>query len=208
MNNHTYDQLITAGFRRSGAHLYRPHCPHCNDCISLRIPVDRYQTSKNDRRTLAKNRDLSIHLLDNRFNNEHFELYRRYINSRHADGDMVNPTPQDYSNFLYSEWSNTRFIEMRKDGRLLAVAVTDFIDNGLSAVYSYFDPDLSKRSLGTFCILKMLEQAKNIGLEYLYMGYLILGSDKMRYKQFFRPLEIHTDNRWHDYHGSDLSASP
>ena len=121
---------------------------------------------------------------------------------------MANPLPQDYKNFLYSDWSDTFFLELRENNRLLAVAVCDHVNSGLSAVYSYFDPELSNRSLGTFCVLKMIEQTELMELEHLYLGYLIHGSNKMRYKQFFKPLEIYIDNQWQPYLGSDSSVSP
>jgi arginine-tRNA-protein transferase len=119
---------------------------------------------------------------------------------------MANPVPEDYKSFLYSDWSDTFFLELRENGQLLAVAVCDHVNSGLSAVYSYYTPDAPKRSLGTYCVLKMIEHAKLMELEYLYLGYLIDGSHKMRYKQFFRPLEVFVDSRWQDNHGGYSSA--
>ena len=114
---------------------------------------------------------------------------------------MENPLPKDYKTFLYSDWSDTFFLEFRENGRLLAVAVCDRVKSGLSAVYSFFDPGMSNRSLGTYCVLKMIDQAALQGLDYLYLGYLIHDSGKMRYKQNFRPLEIFSDNLWRNYLG-------
>ena len=196
MDIELYSQLIELGYRRSGDYTYRPHCAECTQCQPCRIPVEQFVPRRNQRRCLARNRDLVIRSVPAAYDEEHFELYRCYINSRHADGDMVNPTPTDFSNFLYSEWSNTRFIEMRKDGKLLAVAVTDFVETGLSAVYSYFDPDESQRSLGTYCILQLIEETRRIGLDYLYMGYWIEHCKKMSYKATYHPLEIFVEHRW------------
>ena len=120
---------------------------------------------------------------------------------------MADPLPEDYKNFLYSDWSDTFFIELREKSQLLAVAVCDQVNSGLSAVYSYYGPDAPNRSLGTYCVLKMIEQTELMGLEYLYLGYLIHDSNKMRYKQCFQPLEVFINNQWQDNHRSNPSAS-
>ena len=207
MNMDLYSQLIELGYRRSGGHTYRPHCRQCSKCIPCRIPAARFRPNRSQRRCLKVNQDCTAHRLEARFRDEHFELYERYINARHADGNMANPLPQDYRSFLYSDWSDTFFIEFREHGQLVAVAVCDKVRSGLSAVYSYFDPDLETRSLGTFCVLKMIEQADQLGLRYLYLGYLIHDSEKMKYKQNFRPLEVFIDNRWQNHIRSDSGVS-
>ena len=207
MNMDLYSQLIELGYRRSGSHTYRPHCRQCSKCIPCRIPVDRFRPNRSQRRCLQANSDCTTRRVNPGFRDEHFELYERYINARHADGNMANPLPQDYRSFLYSDWSDTFFTEIRENGQLLAIAVCDRVRSGLSAVYSFFDPDLPGRSLGTYCVLKMIEQTGLLGLEYLYLGYLIHDSDKMRYKQNFRPLEVFIDNRWQNDLRSDASVS-
>lgn len=191
-----YSQLIQLGYRRSGDFTYRPHCNDCMECLPCRLPVNLFKPKRNQRRCLTDNQDLSTRVIKAGFSDEHFELYQNYINSRHSDGTMVNPGPKDFSNFLYSQWSNTHFLEVRKDNRLIAVAATDYTHAGLSAVYSYFDPEESKRSLGTYCVLQQIQQAKNMELDYLYMGYLIRNCRKMEYKAFFQPLEILVNNTW------------
>jgi arginine-tRNA-protein transferase len=207
MNMQLYSQLIELGYRRSGSHTYRPHCTNCTECIPCRIPVDNFSPNRSQRRCLKTNSDCTLHQREAGYRNEHFDLYQRYINARHADGNMANPTPEDYMQFLYSKWSNTSFFEVREHDRLLAVAVCDHVYSGLSAVYSYFQPELSTRGLGTFCILKMIEQTRHMGAEHLYLGYLIHGSSKMIYKQYFQPLEVFIDNHWQDYHRSQFSAT-
>ncbi len=207
MSIQLYSQLIELGYRRSGSHTYRPHCRNCQECIPCRIPVNEFCPNRSQRRCLHTNNVCSTQLMAADYSDEHFELYQRYINARHACGNMANPLPQDYKNFLYSDWSETFFLELRENNQLLAVAVCDLVDSGLSAVYSFYDPDALNRSLGTLCVLKMIEQAKLMGLEYLYLGYLIRDSNKMRYKQCFRPLEIFIDNQWQDNSGSDSNAS-
>lgn len=207
MNMQLYSQLIELGYRRSGSHTYRPHCSNCQQCIPCRIPVDRFRPSRSQRRCWQTNNNCSTQQVTAGFSDEHFDLYKRYIDARHAGGNMANPLPADYNKFLYSDWSDTFFLELRENTRLIAVAVCDRLDAGLSAVYSYFDPAATRRSLGTFCILKMIEQTQLMGLEYLYLGYLIHRSDKMRYKQFFRPLEVFSGEEWQDNHRSDTRAS-
>ena len=207
MNMQLYSQLIELGYRRSGSHTYRPHCSNCQKCIPCRIPVDSFRPNRSQRRSLQTNKNCSTHLVTADYTDEHFELYTRYINARHAGGNMANPLPDDYSKFLYSNWSDTFFLEFRENSQLIAVAVCDQVNSGLSAVYSYFEPDASSRSLGIYCVLKMIEQTKLMGLEYLYLGYLIHSSNKMRYKRFFRPFEVFISNQWQDSRRSEPGAS-
>jgi arginine-tRNA-protein transferase len=195
-----YSQLIELGYRRSGSYTYRPHCRNCRECIPCRIPVNRYRANRSQRRCRQRNNDCTTRLVKAGFREEHFQLYQRYVNARHADGNMANPDPEDYRQFLYSDWSDTFFIEIRENARLVAVAVCDRVNSGLSAVYSFFEPELPGRSLGTYCLLTMIEQTRKSGLEYLYLGYLISGCSKMKYKQYFQPLEALIDNQWQLYH--------
>lgn len=132
-----------------------------------------------------------------RFSEEYFALYRHYLNSRHAEGSMCNPSEEDYRQFLYCDWSDTRFLELRLHGQLVAVAVTDFMGNGLSAVYSFYNPEFAKRSLGTLCILKQIQYAKEIELDYIYLGYWIKDHEKMHYKSNFKSLQLYHDEKWH-----------
>ena len=198
MDVETYDNLIQYGFRRSGAYLYRPHCPDCNECVSIRLPVKEYHFSRSDRRTLRRNKDLDINLVGGRYEEEHFELYRQYINSRHSGGSMENPSRSDYHRFLICDWTDSTFIEFRLGKRLLAVAVTDVTKTGYSAVYTFFDPNETQRSLGHFAILKQIELSVNEELPYLYLGYLIKDCDKMNYKARYKPAQGFIDNRWVD----------
>jgi len=202
-----YNQLIELGYRRSGSHTYRPHCKNCDQCIPCRIPVNRFTPNRSQRRCMQINKNCTIQQLQAGYRDEHFELYQRYVNARHADGNMANPLPEDYKHFLYSDWSDTCFFEIREHGQLLAVVVCDRVNSGLSAVYSFFQPGATRRGLGNFCVLRMIEQTKQLGLHYLYLGYLISGSRKMKYKQYFQPLEVLLDNRWQDYHRIKSSAS-
>lgn len=198
LNMPIYNQLIQHGFRRSGGHSYRPHCQGCQACISCRVPVSQFKHNRSQQRCLKKNDDIDLSMADAGFTEEYFELYRRYLNSRHIDGSMANPAKNDFKQFLYSDWSDTQFIELRLNGVLVAVAVTDIICDGLSAVYSFFDPELNKRSLGTYCVLKQIEYAKQLKLDYVYLGYWIENHEKMHYKNNFKPLQLYIDNQWVD----------
>lgn len=191
-----YDHLIQHGFRRSGDHIYRPFCPECEACVPARIDLARFKPNRNQRRCLKHNQDINIRVQPAEFNYEHFELYRRYLAGRHPNGGMDNPTTDSYINFLISSWCDTAFIEFRQQDRLVAVAVTDFVSDGASAFYTFFEPDMPKRSLGTFAILKQIELAKNYGLSWLYLGYWIEESPKMRYKTRFSALEAY-HSKWH-----------
>jgi len=197
LNMPVYNQLIQHGFRRSGAHCYRPHCKDCQACIACRIPVKDFVASRSQQRCLKKNRDLELSVVDAAFSEEYFALYRRYLDSRHLDGSMANPATEDFKQFLYCNWSDTQFLELRLNGQLVAVAVTDMVSDGISAVYSFFDPELQKRSLGSYCILTQIEFVKALGLDYVYLGYWIENHPKMHYKTNFRPLQLFLDEQWH-----------
>ena len=192
----TYSRLSELGFRRSGDHLYRPHCPQCKACIPARIPVDSFQPNRQQSRILKRNRDLELRRTRPRLTDEIYDLYSRYINARHADGDMYPPSRQQFQSFLVSSSPFCEFIEFREQDRLLAVAVTDRLSNGLSAVYTFFDPEQTRRSLGRFAILCQIEEARRDGLPAVYLGYWIRNCRKMNYKTEYRPLEMLISQRW------------
>ncbi len=196
LRNDLYAELVDLGFRRSGRHVYRPNCPGCNACRSVRIPVAEYALRRADRRALKRNADLAVRITDPCFNEEQFDLYRRYLRSRHPGGDMDNPKAQDYLAFLTSPWSDTRFVEFRAGERLVAVAVVDLLPQGLSAVYTFFEPGAAERSLGHYVILWQIEETRRRGLPWLYLGYWIEASPKMRYKSRYRPFEQYHDGLW------------
>lgn len=198
MSNRLYSQLALYGFRRSGQYLYRPACPGCDSCIPMRIPIARFRPNRSQRRCLAANADLSERVLEPAFRDEHFRLYRRYIRRRHPGGGMDDPDPERYVSFLTSAWSDTRFYEYRLGRRLMAVAVVDHLERGLSAVYTYFEPEAHTRGLGTFAVLRQIETARREGHPWVYLGYWIPECDKMRYKQYFRPFEIYRDGSWQE----------
>ena len=196
LNMPIYNQLIQHGFRRSGGHCYRPHCAGCQACIACRVAVKDFVRSRSQQRCWNKNQDLQVTVAAAAFSEEYFALYRDYLNSRHVDGSMSDPVKEDFTKFLYCNWSDTRFLEFRLNEQLVAVAVTDIISDGLSAVYSFFDPALNKRSLGTYCVLKQIAYAKELGLDYIYLGYWLDQHEKMHYKSSFRPLQLYLDEKW------------
>ncbi len=193
----TYSQLSDLGFRRSGQHIYRPHCHDCNACISVRVPVKHFKPSKSQRRIINKNSDLTIHESTPKFTEEYYALYSRYINERHQDGDMYPPSFEQFDSFLVQTNKNTTFYEFRTpDHTLIALTVVDALSQGLSAIYTFFDPDYEKRSLGSYCILWEIEQCQRKDYPYLYLGYWIKNCRKMNYKIAFTPFEFLLNGEW------------
>lgn len=191
-----YDSALARGFRRAGGHVYRPQCPGCHACIPARVPVNEFVADRSQRRCLARNRDLTLRIASPAFTAEYFDLYRSYLGARHKDGGMDDPATEDFARFLFTAWSPTKFIELRLRERLLAVAVTDFTAAGLSAVYTFFDPDESARGLGTCAILRQIELARKNNLAFVYLGFWIARHPKMDYKARFAPLELLDGAGW------------
>lgn len=191
----SYSELVKVGFRRSGEQLYRPHCETCNACQSLRILCDEYALSRSQKRILNKNKDLDISV---RFDEHHdyFALYERYINANHSDGSMYPADYEQYKNFIRCSWQTPIFIEARRNSELIAVAVTDKLFDGLSALYTFYAPEFAKHSLGTFMILQQIEITKRFQLPFLYLGYQIDECKKMNYKKQFTPHQRYISNRW------------
>jgi len=191
-----YHELSGLGFRRSGEYLYRPHCKGCQACIPVRIPAGSFVPRRRHKRILKRNEDLDVSLEPARFTPELYRLYARYIESRHGDGDMFPPSEEQFASFLMSDWSDTLFACFRLHGKLKAVAVIDQLGQGLSAVYTFYDPTEHTRSLGTHAILWQIDHCQALGVEHLYLGYWIKDCQKMRYKDQFAPLEYFADGHW------------
>ena len=189
MHNDRYSQLIAKGFRRSGEAAYRPQCPSCKGCIAVRIKVTDFIPNRRQRRCLKRNTDITISLMPAGFVAEHFELSRRYVQYRHTAAGMDDTNADIYRQFMLSDWSRSRFIEFRIDEKLIAVAVTDLVNDGASAFYTFFDPDYASRSLGTYAILQQIELMKRQRKPFLYLGYWIANSQKMKYKSDFSAIE-------------------
>lgn len=191
-----YSKLIQQGFRRSGHYTYRPHCSACKRCVPVRIEVERFLPNRSQRRCVQLNQALKTDIKPLEFYDEHYELYRQYQHARHAGGGMDLDDSEQYSQFLLSSQVDTSLVEFRDDGRLVMVAVLDRIEDGLSAVYTFFDPGMEKRSLGTYAVLWQTELARSLGLPYVYLGYWIEASRKMAYKANFQPLQGLVDGKW------------
>ena len=196
MDMANYSEMLRFGFRRSGRIVYAPRCEFCTQCVSVRIPVNEFEPRRIQRRIARLNADIDVREQAPGFHPNHYELDQRYTSARHEDGDMADASPEDYLAFLTAPWCNTTFMEFWLDRTLAAVAVTDVTDHGLSAVYTFFDPDLSSRSLGTLAILRQIEHAQRLDLDYVYLGYWIQEARKMAYKVDFRPIELWRAGRW------------
>ena len=201
------DLLTQAGFRRSQTIAYRPACDQCSACVSVRVPVDEFEPSRNMKRVLEANSDLVGLTIPNKATSEQYSLFRSYLGDRHSDGGMIDMSVLDFSLMIEDSHVDTTLIEYRRrgpdtfingrgTGPLIATALTDILSDGLSMVYSFFDPELSDRSLGTYMILDHIQRAKKQGLPYLYFGYWINGSKKMDYKARFTPQERLGLNGW------------
>ena len=191
-----YEALLQQGFRRGGEHLYRTACPGCQACQSLRIPVAEFQPRRRHRRCLRRNQDVRLVSVGDRFDPAHFALYSRYVSARHPGGGMDEADPDLYWQYLMAHWCPTEFLEMRIGDRLLGVAVTDDTGASLSAVYTFYDPEETARSLGTLAILLQIAEARRRGREWLYLGYWIEGLPQMDYKAGFRPHERLGSTGW------------
>ncbi|MEZ5554720.1 arginyltransferase [Haliea sp.] len=196
MDQLLYSRLSQMGFRRSGDHIYRPHCGRCNACIPARIPVHSFVPNRAQRRTWRRNADLRVERSAHIGDEAAYDLYYRYIEQRHADGDMYPPDRDQYMSFLNDAWDCTRYYRFFAEERLLGIAVVDVLTDGLSAIYTFFEPEEERRSLGSYAILWQIEQARLMGLNYLYLGYWIRNCNKMSYKTAYRPLELYIDSDW------------
>ncbi|NQD37828.1 arginyltransferase [Permianibacter sp. IMCC34836] len=196
MSAELYAALMRQGFRRSGSHVYRPHCAGCQACIPVRIPVADFRPSRSQRRNLAQNADLAVGWERPALAEDHYQLYERYISQRHADGEMYPPSRDQAEQFLLADWSATRLLTLRHDQQLLAVLVADVADDGLSAVYSFFAPEQTRRGLGVRAVLALIERARSAGLPYVYLGYYIADCRKMNYKADYQPQQHFRDGEW------------
>lgn len=189
--------LHLQGFRRSGKLVYRPQCPECNACHSSRIINSDFIASKNQKKALKRNLDIHLRWVKAEFNEEHYQLYQRYIALRHQDGEMFPASEDQYRGFLIEGHGTHKFLELRDSKNILiGCCVVDIFYDGLSAIYSYFDPEQPKRSLGRFIVLALISQGQKMELPYTYLGYWIKNSSKMNYKADYQPLEVFDGKTW------------
>ncbi|MDX2504880.1 MAG: arginyltransferase [Gammaproteobacteria bacterium] len=198
MSANIYSALIQQGFRRSGKYVYTPYCKKCHDCIPVRLNVQEFTLSRSQKRCKNKNKNLIIEAKSPLYDKAQYQLYKNYVTLRHPGGGMDEPDGDKYLDFLTSQWSNTTFFEFREMDKVIGVAVTDIVINGLSAVYTFFDssPEYQKRSLGVYSILWQAEEARRRGMKWLYLGYWIKACDKMNYKDKYQPLEYYYNHQW------------
>jgi arginine-tRNA-protein transferase len=192
----TYGDLVKIGFRRSGVFTYRPWCDNCRECVPVRLPAAAFAPNRSQRRAWKRHATLAAHERPLLFREEHYALYQSYQHARHAGGGMDNDSREQYAHFLLQTHVDSRLVEFREDDALRMVSIVDRLDDGLSSVYTFYDPDFAEGGLGTYAILWQIEQCRRLGLAHLYLGYWIRHSRKMAYKARFHPLEALVDGIW------------
>ena len=193
-----HDRLSRAGFRRSHNIAYAPVCPGCQACVPIRVPVGRFRPDRTQRRVARSNAGLDVFEMPPRATAEQFQLFQRYQHARHTEGDMATMSFYDYRAMVEDTPIETSVVEFRdRDGVLAGACLTDRLGDGLSAVYSFYDPGPERVSLGTYAVLWLIERARSLGLGYVYLGYWVGESRKMTYKSRFRPAEVLSGGGWH-----------
>lgn len=198
-----YGELVRAGFRRSGVFTYRPYCDNCRACVPVRIDVSRFAPNRSQKRATRRFAHLTAHQREIEFDEEHYLLYQRYQSSRHSGGGMDQDSREQYAQFLLQSQVDTVLVEFREQETLRMVAIIDVLSDGLSSVYTFFDPDVA--GLGTACILWQVDQCRRLRLPWLYLGYWIKHSRKMAYKSKFHPLQGRVRGEWREMTDQDLA---
>ena len=195
----TLEKLISEGFRRSENIFYKPNCKNCNSCMSTRIPLSNFLFSKNFKRILRKNDDLEFKIVKPKSNRMYYKLFKNYLKFRHSKGDMTDMSYLDFRTMLEISPVNTKILHLYKNNKFFGAMLYDVYEKSYSANYSFYNPIFKKRSLGTFLILKLIEEAKKEKIKYLYLGYYIKECKKMSYKINFKPIEILKNKKWESF---------
>ena len=196
VDQHLYSALVDSGFRRSGVFTYRPHCSHCSACVPVRVDVAAFRANRSQRRAFLRHASLEAFWQPLRFEPEHYALYTRYQAARHLERNAGQDSQEQYIHFLLQSTVPSQLVEFREGGTLRMISIIDELEQGLSSVYTFYDPDLPRGSLGTYNILWQIEECRRRNLPWLYLGYWIANSSKMAYKINYQPLQGLVDQRW------------
>jgi leucyl-tRNA---protein transferase len=196
IDSRVYSELVRLGFRRSGAFTYRPYCDNCRACVPVRVPVQQFRHSRSQRRASRVHGKMTVFRRELAYDGQHYALYLRYQRYRHPGGGMDQDSREQYQHFLLHSNVTTELYEFREGNLLRMVSLVDRLVDGLSSVYTFFEPDVSGASYGTYSILWQIDRCREFGLPYLYLGYWIADSRKMAYKATFRPIEGLVGGTW------------
>ncbi|MDR2637636.1 MAG: arginyltransferase [Zoogloeaceae bacterium] len=202
-----YSSLVHSGFRRSGLFTYRPWCDECRACVPVRLPVERLEPNRSQRRSWARHGNLETRERPLDYDAEHYHLYVRYQARRHPGGGMDEDNGEQYEQFLLASSVDTRLVEFRENDHLRMVSIIDVLDDGLSSVYTFFDPDVPQATYGTYNILWQAGLCRRLELPYLYLGYWIRETRKMAYKARFHPIQGHIDGLWRELSAQEIKRS-
>jgi leucyl-tRNA---protein transferase len=207
INSTVYSELVRHGFRRSGTYTYRPRCDNCCACVPLRVLAKQFGANRSQRRAWKRHAGLEATLHPLQDNPEHYDLYQRYQHARHKDGGMDNEDRESYQNFLLQSHVDSVLVEFREQGVLRMVSVIDLLSDGLSSVYTFYEPDLPQARLGVYNVLWQIELCRKLELDFVYLGYWIANSQKMAYKTQYRPAQGLIEGEWIAIDKFGLSSS-